>query len=424
MTNQRRTHDGLQETVDSVTLSSGAAVTVVPSAGSRCHVQLSVGFGALHESGPERGEPDGIAHFLEHRLFEKEAGDISERFSDLGADVDAQTGFSSTAFSVSCSPATCTEAVGLLFELVGDACFPSASVVRERSIVGHEIQLFEDNLDWASFQSLVGVMYPQQRLAVDIAGTPESLASVDAELLRRCHQARYGRPNLHMFAAGPLTVDQLLPVCDTALDQWTAIDTSVPVLQRATGQAGRLHRPWDLPRPRLLLGWPDNEPRQGLALMRHELALELTLDILFGPCSEFFSRHYESGLLDGESFGGEVHQDDGYGFCLIGGDTEAPDALRDAVLQELARAPGSSWIEQDFERARRRACGDMICRWEDVESVTGFLESAVLRGCHPFDAADLYAGQGAVNVSDIHQCLRDCLHPERLVHICFGPVEP
>ena len=169
-----------------------------------------------------------------------------------------------------------------------------------------------------------------------------------------------------------------------------------------------------LSRPRHTLAFPDEQPRHGLDLMRQELALEMTLDILFGPRSEFFSRHYESGLLDGETFGGEVHLDESYGFCLLGGDTDDPEGLQSAILDELTEAPGSDWLETDFERARRRVFGDMICRWEDVESTVGFLESASLRGCHPFDATGLYSGEQAVNSEDIRRCLEQCLRPDRV----------
>jgi len=193
-------HESLRESVAIRDLVDGARLCVVPRAGRRCHAVLSVAFGALHEAGALNDEPAGIAHFLEHRLFEKPEGDISERFSDIGADVDAQTGFNTTSYSVTSGTEVFSAAIDLLFELAGRTHFPEASVSRERSIVGHEIQLFEDNVEWVSFQTMLEALYPAQRIAVDIAGTPQSLQGIDGPMLERCHRQRYHAGAVQLFA--------------------------------------------------------------------------------------------------------------------------------------------------------------------------------------------------------------------------------
>jgi predicted Zn-dependent peptidase len=414
------THDALQESVLIRDLTGGARLSVTPRAGSRCHAVLSIAYGALHEAGADSNEPAGIAHFLEHRLFEKPEGDISERFTDIGADVDAQTGFNSTSFSVTCGPEGFAAAIELLFELAGRVHFPEASVSRERSIVGHEIQLFEDNVEWMSFQTMLGALYPGQRIAVDIAGTAQSLLGIDAAMLERCHRNRYHASAVQIFACGPLDVEELATNCNRALRSWPNRSDMAPRVAWAEARPGVRTVSMSLPRTRRMLAFPDEIPHQGLALMRHELAMEMTLDILFGPGSEFFSRHYESGLLDGETFGGEVHMDEGYGFCVLSADADDPDALQAAILEELTTAHRSDWIEKDFERARRRAYGDMVCRWEDVEGTVGFLECAGLRGCHPFDVTELYGAEAGVNVGDIRRCLEHSLRPDRVAIASVG----
>lgn len=415
----RRQHERLRESVENRQLPGGAQLWVVPRAGRRCQASLSVAFGALWEAGESAGEPDGIAHFLEHRLFDKEEGDISERFIDLGVDVDAQTGYASTAYTIGCGADVFPQAVELLFELAGSAHFAQEDVLRERDIVGHELRLYEDNVEWVAFQTLIAALYPDQRLAVDIAGTPQSLSRIDADLLHDCHRRRYHAGAVQVIAAGPVDVEALARRCRRHLSAWpVSADRSPP--PRAVAAPRAAHTDLPLPRRRCQLGFADDGALSGLSLMRRELALELTLDILFGPGSEFFTRTYESGLVDGESFGGEVHMEEGFGFCLLGGDTDDPAALSEAILDELRRALASGWIEEDFERARRRACGDMICRFEDVESTAGFVESAILRGCHPFDVTALYAGPEAVTVDDVWACLRDCLRPERAAVTTVG----
>lgn len=414
------TPETLGEIVRIHELNPGGRLCLVPREGRRCHAVLNVAFGALHEAGVQGGEPAGIAHFLEHRLFEKAAGDIGQRFTDLGADVDAQTGFTSTSYSVTSGTDTFAQALELLFELAGQSHFPHQSVARERSIVGHEIQLFEDNVEWASFQLLLDALYPGQRIAVDIAGTPDSMLAIDGEMLRLCHSRHYRPAAMQLCVCGPLEQESLRDQCNAALALWPQGPAMTPAIDHAPAHNTTLSAKMPLARPRRLLGFADRTPRSGLRLMRHELALEMTLDILFGPRSEFFTRHYESGLLDGDSFGGEVHMDEGYAFCMLGGDADDPDGLQQAILDELHEAATSDWIEQDFERARRRAFGDMVCRWEDVEGTVGFIESACLRGCHPFEVTHLYGGSEAVNLDDVRSCLQQSLCPDLVAVASLG----
>ena len=420
-------HDVLRESVVIDDLDAGGGLCIVPRQGRRCHAVLSISFGALHESGQALGEPAGIAHFLEHRLFEKPTGDIGERFTAIGADIDAQTGFTTTSYSLTCGAEVFPQAIELLFELVRAGHFPQESVGRERDIIGHEIQLFEDNLEWVSFQMLLSALYPDQRIAIDIAGTPESLLAIDPALLDRCHRRHYRPSAIQLLACGPIEAAALLDISNQGMATWPERGPELPMptsMHRAKADPGRRNATMSLARPRRLLGFADERPRQGLPLMRHELALEMTLDILFGPGSEFFSRHYESGLLDGESFGGEVHMDESYGFCLLGGDADDPGALERAILEELANAPSSNWIETDFDRALRRAYGDMVCRWEDVEGTVGFIESAREHDCHPFALTDLYSGPGAISVDDIRRCLDGILQPDRVAVATVGAPEP
>lgn len=408
---RRRREPVVQEEVWELELRGGAQLWVCPRPARRCHALLCVDFGALDEAAGTTADvlPEGIAHFLEHRLFEKPEGDISERFTDLGADVDAQTGLTNTSFACTAGPAVFPAALDLLLELVGCAHFPADSVERERSIITREIRLFEDSVEWVAFQTALASLYRGRRIAVDIAGTERSLARIDAPLLRRCHEAFYRAGRLQLFVAGPVDPEGVGAQVDRVLAGWPH------------REARSTRRPWNpahpeaqeaklgVSRPRRVLAFAARAGAAGLDLLREELALELALDILFGPASEFYARQYESGLIDDETFGGEVHADESFCFCLLGGDTDDPEALSSAVNDELIRAADSDWIERDFARAFRRAYGEMVSRWEEVDGCTAFMEDAALRGCHPFELVELYTRDGAVGPGDVRGCLDRCL---------------
>lgn len=421
----------LQEEIWLAPLPGGGRLWVSPRPGRQCHALLSVDFGAIDDGAPGNcGEclPEGIAHFLEHRLFEKPEGDISERFSEVGADIDAQTGLTSTTYSCTSGVDGFQQALPLLVELVRRPHFTASGTVRERAIIEREIQLFEDHVEWVAFQSVLRCLYGSQRIAVDIAGTAVSLSRIDADLLARCHRHRYHPGALQLFVCGPVDArDVAARVCQSMMGwekngggESAGADSVRPRRPTVTASPRDVTTGLAVPRPRALLAFPDLDAGQGgVLLLRRELALQLALDILFGPASGFFLRHYESGLIDGESFGGEVHAEESFSFCVVGGDTDDPEGLRSAVVEELERAAGSAWIEEDFGRACRRAYGDMVCRFEEVESRASFLESAAVRGCHPFELIDVYRSTRA---EDVRRCLETCLCPMGIVTATVLPI--
>ena len=413
----RRSHPLLREEVWTAAAPGGGRVWAVPCAGQRCHAVLLVEFGSIDGGSP--GDPDwplpeGTAHFLEHRLFEKPEGDLTERFTRLGAEVEAQTGLTGTSFSFTAGAESLHEGLPLLFDLAGRGYFPEESVLRERSIIAREIQLFDDSVEWVAFQAALGALYGEHRIAVDIAGTPESLTRIDAGLLRRCHRRYYHAGSLQLIVCGPVDGAAVCHRGVELIGEWPSPPGLSDRGPRVEARPGSLEVRRAVPRPRRLLLFPDPAPAEGLDLLRRELSLELALDILFGPSSGFFERTYESGLIDGESFGGEVHLDGLYGFCLIGGDTDRPEALQAAILEEVEAGLRLGWIEEGLDRARRRVFGEMVTRWEDVEECAELVEWAVRHGCHPFDLVDLHLDSGSLDAASVESCAADCLAVEGL----------
>ena len=409
----RRRHPLLREEVWTAAAPGGGRVWAVPGPGRRCHAVLLVDFGSIDAGAPGGPAlPEGTAHFLEHRLFEKPEGDITDRFTRLGADVDAQTGLTGTSFSFTSSAGAFEDCLPLLFELAGRGHFPEAGIEREREIIAREIQLFDDSVEWVAFQTALRALYGEHRIAVDIAGTSESLRRIDAGVLSRCHQQYYHPGALQLIVCGAAAGDAVCRRGVELLEAW-------PAAAAGGGRGPRIEaRPQDaevrraVAKARHLLLFPDPVPAAGPELLRRELSLEVALDILFGASSRFFEEAYESGLVDGESFGGEVHLDGLYGFCLLGGDTDRPGQLRHAIVEVLETGLRQGWIEEGFERARRRVFGEMVCRWEDAEECADLVECAVGRGCHPFDLVDLHLGGGALDAGEVAACAAECLTPD------------
>jgi predicted Zn-dependent peptidase len=412
-------------------LECGMSVYVMPRGNWRQRsALLAFDFGALDRvlcfrDGRQPLElPAGSAHFLEHRLFEKASGDITERFSLSGAEVDADTSFTHTGFSFSCRESH-VEALELLLELAFVPPSSAAGVQREREIIEHEIQSSADVVEWVGYFRALATVFPAQALADDIAGTRSTMAAIDVELLRTCHAELYRGANASLFVCGDVDPASIVAGVESWLDQR-------PHLTRApTGHAQRRPLP-ELParwvqstlpiaRPHLSLVFRDMRPRLvGLPLLRREMALELALYVLFGPGSRFYGEHYESGLLDSSSFGFEVNAEPDFGMCTVSGETPDPEVLSRACIGELERAREQGLDTGDFNIAKRKAYGDIVRSYDQVDSCVALMHSAVSCGAQPFDF--LLAHQ-QVTQADAEACMRDCLDPSRCGRSLILPAE-
>lgn len=415
----------LGEQVFAQTLPGGLQLFLLPKPGFRCHhALLSVGYGSIDRRFAPAGAepvvvPDGVAHFLEHRLFSSSLGDVGDRFAALGADVNAHTTFTNTAFFFTCTDRL-EQCLGLLLGFVCKPSFSAEGVVREREIIARELQLYGDNLEWISFFSVLQALYGSHPLGVDIAGTPESIQLIDAPLLEFCHHTFYRPDNMTLIVGGDFEVDQVAGAIERLLEGKTS--AAGPMLYRradaaAQGTAKALTMPIAL--PRLWVGFRDQgQGLKGEALLRRELALEVLLDILFGSSSDFFARHYESGLIDAESFGCEIYAEPEFCFCLVGGDTPNPELLREEIVTELTRAAGGALLECGFSRSARRAYGQAVQRLDQVEGGVGALHSSVSRGAGPFG---LFTVHRRLAVEDLHACLEEVLIPATAAHSVILP---
>lgn len=406
----------LGEEVFSQTLDSGLQLFLLPKPGFRSlHALLSVGYGSIDRcfspsaSEPAVSVPDGVAHFLEHRLFSSSLGDVGDRFALLGAEVNAHTTFTNTSFFFNCTDRL-DDCLELLLGFVRNPVFGAEGVVREREIIARELQAYGDNLEWISFFKVLQAMYGNHPLAVDMAGTPESIQTVDASLLEFCHRTFYRPANMSLIVGGDLEVANVAGAVEGLLAGATR--GAAPELHRqAPGQGSGTNTTATLPiaQPRLCVGFRDPHPDlQGEALLRRELALEVLLDILFGSSSDFYLRHYESGLIDAESFGCEIYAEPEFCFCLVGGDTPDPMVLREEIMGELMRARSGDLLERGFSRARRRAYGQSVQRLDQVEGGVGAVHSSVSRGGDPFG---LFSVHRELCLEDLQAGLKDVLVP-------------
>ena len=361
--------------------------------------------------------PPGTAHFIEHRLFEKNDGDISDRFNALGGDVNASTSFTATVFSLTCVDNFLAN-LDLLFELVLDFEISTVGVDRERVVIARELYSGSDDPEWMGFMHGLRGLYGEVPMALDMAGTAETIAAIDIDILRAAYGAFYRPQHMALFLCGDFNYREIADSVEGNLRKYPCGETvwertprpfTFPALQTSAGLQLPINRPYSL-----FFFAEDRAVRTGRELLQRELAFELALDIAFGPASDFFAEQYGEGLNVGDDFGAEVYAEPSFFFCALGGYTEHGKRLAEVVEATLNRIEGQ--VEGDFRRAKHKAYGQLVRSCEQVEEIADLLCSAVGNGAEPWDYFDVYED---IAVEHVQQALQRCLSvgPMASVHI-------
>ncbi|HEX5011860.1 MAG TPA: pitrilysin family protein [Planctomycetota bacterium] len=360
----------------------------------RTFAALGVNFGSVDRVAGVDGQPvpEGLAHFLEHKLFEDQEGDVSDRFAELGASANAMTGFVGTTYVVSTVEEP-RRALELLLQFVQDPWFTDALVAKEQGIIAQEIRMYDDDPDWRVFFGLLGCLYQQHPAKDNIAGTVASIADIDAATLRRCYELFYHPRNMVLTVSGALPPAVVAEVAET--DQ-----ARRPHDERPAHGRGRVDEPegcraprWEeklaVSRPRLLLGIKERALGGGpRALLRRELCTRMLLDLLLGRSSRTWEELYADGLVD-ESFSASYSTEESFGFTTIGGDSDEPERLEARLREALERARREGFDMQAFGRMRNKLHGALLRALDSPEHVGHALVTDTFRGVRPFEELEL-----------------------------------
>lgn len=403
---------------------SGLRVLVQPRpAFRRTFAALGVNFGSVDRVAGADGSPvpEGLAHFLEHKLFEDREGDVSQRFAELGATTNAMTGFTGTTYVVSTveQPRRCLE---LLLHFVQDPWFTDALVAKEQGIIAQEIRMYDDDPDWRTFFGLLGCLYERHPARDNVAGTVESIAAIDAATLRRCYDRFYRPRNLVLAVAGALPPEEVAAVVQA--DQ--AGRPADPCPQHERGPAGepeacraaRWEERLPVARPRLLLGIKERVlGGDARARLRRELETRMLLDLLFGRSSAAWEALYGEGLVD-ESFAASYSTEESFGFTTVGGDTDDPQRLEARLRETLDGAARRGFDPAAFRRLRNKLHGALLRALDSPEHVAFTLVGETFRGCRPFEELELIA---SITPADLARRLQEHVAPSQLAVAVVRP---
>ena len=400
----------LQEEVKFARLPSGLRVMFCPKPGfKKKYACYSTFYGSVDNEfvdldGKTVRVPDGIAHFLEHTLFEMEEGNVSDLFARNGAYNNAATSFTTTTYLFA-STEKFYDNLELLIRFVENPLFRKDRVDKERGIIEQEIKGYEDSPPWVSYMGLLENLFVKHPHRIDIAGTVETIGKIDADLLQRCYDTVYNPSNMILFFVGDLDPEELFDFVQTHSRRGpsSGSDAAAEIERVYPEEPAQVHcresrKRMSVALPKLLLGFKETDvPASGRAIVERELVSSLALEILFGRSSDLYRDLYEQQLIM-DDFGVSYNAGAGVGYGLIGGDTPDPDRLRDALLDRAAQLRKGGVEREDFEREKRRFLGNFISAFNSLEYIASNFTHYQFYDFDLFEAVDLIAGvdQGAV----------------------------
>ncbi|HIR11482.1 MAG TPA: insulinase family protein [Candidatus Fimenecus excrementavium] len=351
--------------------------------------------------------PEGIAHFLEHKLFESEDLDAFERYAKTGASANAYTSFDKTCYLFSCT-GKFQESLEILLDFVTHPYFTEKTVQKEQGIIGQEIQMCRDEAGWEALFSLLRAMYKTHPVRIDIAGTVESIAEITPELLYKCYETFYNFSNMVLCVAGNVTPDEVLSVADRLLKPQKPIEIERKFHREPREVAeSYTEETLSVAFPIFSLGFKEavETPERSL---REILISDIILEAVAGKTSAFYSELLEAGLIN-TSFESEYFCGYGYAAWIFTGESPDGREVQKRITARIRALQESGISKADFERIRKKLYGRSIMQFNDIDGIANAMVSAYFCKEGLFDETEILQ---SLTLDEVNARLRTALQTD------------
>ncbi|EEW53711.1 EF-P 5-aminopentanol modification-associated protein YfmH [Limosilactobacillus antri] len=406
------------------TLANGLRVELMPMTGfNKTYAIMTTDFGSIDNHFiPYQGDepvwvPDGTAHFLEHKLFEKRDYDAFDLFGELGADSNAFTSFTQTSYLFS-TTSHLHENLDVLLDFVQEPYFTEQMVAKEQGIIGQEIQMYNDDPSWRLYLGMLGNLYPHDPMRVDIAGTVESISQITPATLMECYQTFYQPSNMTLLLAGKLNPAQVMAWVKTNQERRSFVPQKAPQrlfeLNDATGHDVIPFRSltMNVSRPKIMVGVRGTKVfTTGHERLKHKLAVDLLLDLLLDDTSANYLRLYDQGIID-DSFGYSYDLQRGFAFAAISTNTDRLEDFADEIMAILEKADQElNQAAERFAGIKRAELGRLISLLDSPEAVGNRYAGRLYDNANLMDEIRLLR---EIELADLHQAANDLLAPQAM----------
>ncbi|HFD1692080.1 TPA: M16 family metallopeptidase [Enterococcus faecium] len=393
-------YEQINETLYHEVLPNGLTVYLLPKNDyHKTYGLFSTNYGSIDNEFIPYGEkekvkvPDGIAHFLEHKLFEKEDGDVFQLFGKQGASANAFTSFTKTSYLFSTTDQV-EKNLTTLIDFVQAPYFTEETVNKEKGIIGQEIQMYEDDPNWRMFFGILNNLYPTHPLHIDIAGTVESIDKITAQDLYTCYRTFYQPSNMVLFVVGKMEPEKLMKLIrenqevknfppKQEIVRYFPENTKEIIKQSALEAA--------ITRDKFVLGIKglDTLPQEGTELLRYKTAINLLFQMILGNTSRNYLAMYNQGIID-DSFGFEFSLDREFHFADFSGDTDEPEKAAEKVKEIiLGFADDPEVSETNLDLLKKKMLGQYFQSLNSIEYIANQFTQSLFGDRTLFDLPEI-----------------------------------
>lgn len=411
----------LKEEIQSAVLPNGLRVFYIPKPEfQKTFAMLATRFGSIDcrftTDGNEYDVTPGVAHFLEHKMFEEEDGNALQKFTALGAQPNAFTSHTMTAYHFTATERF-EESLRILLRFVTTPYFTDENVAKEKGIIEQEISMLDDTASWQAYVGVLKGLYRTHTVRISIAGSKESIAPIDPALLHTCHQAFYSPSNLVLIICGTCDFEQ---VCRMAEEITPAHSTQIASRSYGAEPAevadAYQTRHMAVSRPLYMLGFKDAPAGN---CYDRQLIGELTVRCICGESTPLYERLYQQGLID-RTFDPDYFTFEGGACALFSGETRNPDAVCKQIAAEVHRAAEEGLADDVYDRAWKQLLGLRLRGTDEPATVCRQQAEACFSGANCFD---FYERMKTICKEDVQVRIREWAKDNRISQMTILPLE-
>ena len=374
-------------------LANGLQVIIIPKKDiQKKYIMWTTKFGSIdntfidNTTGEKVTIPDGVAHFLEHKMFEQKDGtDSLYTLMALGIDANAYTTNDHTAYLFECTD-NFYEGLDELMDYVQNPYFTDENVEKEKGIIGQEIGMYDDDPGWQLYVNAMDCLYENNPIKIDIAGTVKSISKITPEILYKCYNTFYHPSNMVFVAVGDFEPENILKEIKSRLKDNKNRQEITRIYPEEKKEINKkyLEKEMEVSLPLFMIGFKDQLKEKYQDAVKRHIAIETILNLLLGKSSELYNTLYKEGYLLAEpdmeyEFGHE------YSHVLIAGQSKDPKTVYEKILQKLEQMRVNEIKIQDFERIKKKIYGDYAIEYNNVADIGRMFSSDYVKGINSFD---------------------------------------
>lgn len=397
-------------------LENGLTVMMIPKKGiQKKYMIWGTHYGSNESSFVVPGEeeittvPNGVAHFLEHKLFEQKNGTNSlDVLTALGVDANAYTTNDHTAYLFECTD-NFYEAMDELMDYVQNPYFTDENVEKEKGIIGQEIMMYDDYPEWRVYLNTMQAMYHNNPVKIDIVGTIETIGKIDKEILYKCYNTFYNLSNMTMVLCGDFVPENILEEVKKRVVNTKAIGEIKRIYPEEPEEIvqEKIEQKLEVSQPLYTIGIKDT----GKCEVKKHIAIEILLNLLIGRSSNLYKELYNDGILYAQP-SLDYEFTNIYAHVLINGQSNAPEKIYEKFKEEVQKFKTDGVNKNDFNRMKKMVYGGYVKEYNDVADIARMFLADYFKGINSFDYLEEIEG---ITVEYLEQILKDVFKEEKMV---------